>query len=178
MRTQTLTGMPTKANARGSKLTPLLRRQPKITAHYTDVSSQESVQEAFAAIVKAHGKVDGLVTSAGFCENYEAVNYPFERVKKLWGVNVDGTYLFCVETAKHLMERKAAGSIVCIGSMSGSIVNVPQPQAPYNASKAAVRHLVSSFAVEWAKDNIRVNTISPGYMFTALYVLECCVIEL
>lgn len=66
------------------------------------------------------------------------------------------------------MSREAPGSIVCIGSMSGAIVNVPQPQAPYNAAKAAVRHLVSSLAVEWAHANIRVNCISPGYMLTAL----------
>jgi len=149
-------------------LIPFPRRIPLVTGHFGDVSSPESVAESFATIVKEHGKVDSLVTSAGFCENYEAITYPYERMKKLWGVNVDGTYLFCVETAKHLMGRGAPGSIVCIGSMSGAIVNVPQPQAPYNASKAAVRHLVSSFAVEWAKDNIRVNTISPGYMFTAL----------
>jgi NAD(P)-dependent dehydrogenase (short-subunit alcohol dehydrogenase family) len=66
------------------------------------------------------------------------------------------------------MERKAPGSIVMIGSMSGSIVNVPQPQAPYNAAKAAVRHLAASLAVEWAGHGIRVNCISPGYMLTAL----------
>jgi NAD(P)-dependent dehydrogenase (short-subunit alcohol dehydrogenase family) len=84
------------------------------------------------------------------------------------GVNVDGTYLFAVAVAKHLMERKAPGSIVMIGSMSGSIVNVPQPQAPYNAAKAAVRHLAASLAVEWAHAGIRVNCISPGYMLTAL----------
>lgn len=57
-----------------------------------------------------------------------------------------------------------------IGSMSGSIVNVPQPQAPYNAAKAAVRHLAASLAVEWAGHGIRVNCISPGYMLTALWV--------
>ena len=68
------------------------------------------------------------------------------------------------------MERKAPGSIVMIGSMSGVIVNVPQPQAPYNAAKAAVRHLASSLAVEWAHAGIRVNCISPGYMLTALSV--------
>ena len=89
-------------------------------------------------------------------------------MKKLWGVNVDGTYLFAVAVARHLMERKAPGSICMIGSMSGAIVNVPQPQAPYNAAKAAVRHLAASLAVEWAHANIRVNTISPGYMLTAL----------
>lgn len=67
------------------------------------------------------------------------------------------------------MQRKAQGSMVMIGSMSGAVVNVPQPQAPYNAAKAAVRHLASSLAVEWAHAGIRVNCISPGYMLTALY---------
>jgi D-arabinitol 2-dehydrogenase len=87
---------------------------------------------------------------------------------KLWGVNVNGTYNFAVGVARHLMERNAKGSMVFIGSMSGAVVNVPQPQAPYNAAKAAVRHLASSLAVEWAHAGIRVNCISPGYMLTAL----------
>ena len=52
--------------------------------------------------------------------------------------------------------------------MSGSVVNIPQPQAPYNASKAAVRQMAASFAVEWAQKGIRVNCISPGYMVTEL----------
>ena len=89
-------------------------------------------------------------------------------MQKLWGVNVDGTWLFAVGVAKHLMERNAQGSIVMIGSMSGAIVNVPQPQAPYNAAKAAVRHMAASLAVEWAHAGVRVNCISPGYMLTAL----------
>lgn len=147
---------------------------PKVTAHRCDVADPESVQSTIDAVVAEHGKVDHLVTSAGFTENFDAIAYPPDRVRKLWGVNVDGTYLFAVGVAKHLMQRKAErGSMVFIGSMSGSIVNVPQPQAPYNASKAAVRHLAASFAVEWAHANIRVNCISPGYMLTALYVLSC-----
>ena len=89
-------------------------------------------------------------------------------MRKLWGVDVDGTYFFACEVARHLLERKVPGSMVMIGSMSGAIVNVPQPQAPYNAAKAAVRHLASSLAVEWAHAGIRVNVISPGYMLTAL----------
>ena len=128
------------------------------------------MDKATAQIVHAHGKIDHLVTSAGFGENFDAISYPYDRMKKLWGVNVDGTYLFAVAVAKHLLERKASGSMVFIGSMSGSIVNIPQPQAPYNAAKAAVRQLAASFAVEWAPAGIRVNCISPGYMLTALYV--------
>ncbi|KAI9852703.1 MAG: hypothetical protein M1838_005898 [Thelocarpon superellum] len=141
---------------------------PSVTAHYADVSSPASVDEAISDIVEQHGQVDHLVTSAGFAENFEAISYPYERMQKLWGVNVDGTYLFAIAVAKHLMARKAGGSMVFIGSMSGSIVNVPQPQAPYNAAKAAVRHLAASLAVEWAHAGIRVNCISPGYMLTAL----------
>lgn len=147
---------------------PNTENVPTVTAHFCDVSSPTSVNQSFAEIIKEHGKVDNLVTSAGFTENYDAISYPHDRMQKLWGVNVDGTYLYAVAVAKHLMERNSPGSIVMIGSMSGAIVNVPQPQAPYNAAKAAVRHLASSLAVEWAHAGIRVNCISPGYMLTAL----------
>ncbi|KAJ5966309.1 Glucose/ribitol dehydrogenase [Penicillium waksmanii] len=150
------------------KENPSLEQLPNVTAHYADVSNPDSVNAALAEVLAKHNQVDNLVTSAGFTENFEAINYPFDRMQKLWGVNVDGTYLFATGVAKHLMERNAPGSIVMIGSMSGSIVNVPQPQAPYNAAKAAVRHLAASLAVEWAGHDIRVNCISPGYMLTAL----------
>ncbi|KAL4775804.1 hypothetical protein BDW60DRAFT_127972 [Aspergillus nidulans var. acristatus] len=150
------------------KENPGLEQLPNVTAHYADVSNPDSVNNALSEVIAKHGKIDHLVTSAGFTENFDAISYPYDRMQKLWGVNVDGTYLFATGVAKHLMERKAPGSIVMIGSMSGAIVNVPQPQAPYNAAKAAVRHLASSFAVEWAGHGIRVNCISPGYMLTAL----------
>lgn len=135
---------------------------------FQTVSDYESVQQVTAEIIEKHGKIDNLVTSAGFTENFDAIAYPPDRLRKLWGVNVDGTYFFATAVARHLMERKSPGSLVFIGSMSGAIVNVPQPQAPYNASKAAVRHLGRSFAVEWAHAGIRVNVIEPGYMLTAL----------
>ena len=141
---------------------------PKVSAHYSDVSNPDSVNASLQEIINQHGRIDSLVTSAGFTENFDAISYPYDRMQKLWGVVVDGTYLFSIGVAKHLMERNASGSIVMIGSMSSSIVNIPQPQAPYNAAKAAVRHLASSLAVEWAGHDIRVNCISPGYMLTAL----------
>ncbi|EER27834.1 hypothetical protein D8B26_006054 [Coccidioides posadasii str. Silveira] len=144
------------------------RSLPKITAHQADVGNPDSVDSSVAEILKEHGRIDHLVTSAGFTENFDAVSYPHDRMQKLWSVNVDGSYLFAVAVAKHLMARKSPGSIVFIGSMSGAIVNVPQPQAPYNAAKAAIRHLAASLAVEWASVGIRVNCISPGYMLTAL----------
>lgn len=163
------------AEKQAKELVELFRREnpgssrvPKVTAHYADVSDADSVQGCIDSIIAEHGKIDNLVTSAGFTENFEAINYPIERMRKLWGVNVDGTYLFAITVARHLMDRKAPGSMVFIGSMSGSIVNIPQPQTPYNSAKAAVRHMASSLAVEWAHAGIRVNCISPGYMLTAL----------
>jgi len=144
---------------------------PIVSAHKCDVSSPEDVERAFQEILKEHdNKVTSLVTSAGFTENFAAQDYPFDRMQKLWGVNVNGTYLWATTLARHLMNNRhdAKGSIVMIGSMSGSIVNVPQPQAPYNAAKAAVRHLAASLAVEWAHAGVRVNCISPGYMLTEL----------
>ena len=133
-----------------------------------DVSSPESVDETTEAIIRRHGQIDHVVASAGFTENFDAVSYPTDRMRKLWGVNVDGTYLVATAVARHIIGRAGRGSMVFIGSMSGAIVNVPQPQTPYNVSKAAVRHMAASLAVEWAPAGIRVNCISPGYMLTPL----------
>ncbi|KAJ6070469.1 Glucose/ribitol dehydrogenase [Penicillium canescens] len=113
-----------------SKENPGLEDMPKSTAHYAVVANPDSVSETISKVLDKNMQIDNLVTSAGFTENFDAISYPFDRMQKLWGVN-----------------RKAPGNIFMIGSMSGSIVNVPQPQAPYNAAKAAVRHLAVSLAV-------------------------------
>jgi len=85
----------------------------------------------------------------------------------LMAVNLDGVF-YCCRSAARFMIKQRAGSIVNIASMSGSIANRPQPQASYNASKAAVIHLTRSLAAEWASDGIRVNSLSPGYVGTEL----------
>lgn len=141
-----------------------------VTAHAADVSDPSSIAKAVTSILHAHGHIDHLVTSAGICENYSAITYPHSRMQKLWAINVDGSFNFATAVAKHLTERKVGGSIVFIGSMSGSVVNVPQVQTPYNMSKAAVRQMARSLAVEWAESGIRVNCVSPGYIRTALLV--------
>ncbi|TXT13566.1 hypothetical protein VHUM_00933 [Vanrija humicola] len=130
-----------------------------------NVADEWSVQAAFAEIKERFGRVDALVTAAGIVENFPAHDYPTEKIRRLLDINVMGTWFCALEAAK-LMPN--GGSITLIGSMSGSIVNTPQPQTPYNFSKAAVRHMARSLAVEWATQNIRVNCISPGYMLTNL----------
>ncbi|RMJ22870.1 d-arabinitol [Aspergillus sp. HF37] len=85
----------------------------------------------------ARSKSSSPLLAAGFTVNFGALHYPYYQMQKCGGVNINGTYLFTVEVAKHLIESQVAGSMVMNGSMSGAVVNVPQPQAPYNAAKAA-----------------------------------------
>ncbi|OCF33268.1 d-arabinitol 2-dehydrogenase [Kwoniella heveanensis CBS 569] len=130
-----------------------------------DVSDEASVASVFATVKEKFGRLDAVVTAAGIVENYVAHEYPTQKIKKLLDINIMGTWYCALEAAKLMPE---GGSITLVGSMSGSIVNVPQPQTPYNFSKAGVRHMARSLAVEWATKGIRVNCLAPGYTLTNL----------
>ncbi|KAF7363867.1 D-arabinitol 2-dehydrogenase [Mycena sanguinolenta] len=132
-----------------------------------DVSSEQAVQKAYAEIMSTFGRIDSVVASAGIVENYSAFDYPMDRIKKLYDINVHGAFLTAREAARNMIPQ-GSGSIVLVASMSANIVNIPQLQTPYNGSKAAVKHMASSLAVEWAKTGVRVNVLSPGYMLTKL----------
>ncbi|TFK94770.1 NAD(P)-binding protein [Polyporus arcularius HHB13444] len=132
-----------------------------------DVSSELSVQQAFRRVMDTYGRIDSVVASAGIVENYSAFDYPFDRIKRLYDINVHGAFFTAREAARNMIPQ-GGGSIVLVASMSANIVNIPQPQTPYNAAKAAVKHMAASLGVEWAKKGVRVNTLSPGYMLTKL----------
>lgn len=132
-----------------------------------DVSSELSVQQAFRRVMDHYGRIDSVVASAGIVENYSAFDYPFDRIKRLYDINVHGAFFTAREAARNMIPQ-GGGSIVLVASMSANIVNIPQPQTPYNAAKAAVKHMAASLAVEWAKKGVRVNCLSPGYMLTKL----------
>lgn len=100
--------------------------------------------------------------------NLPAEKYDHAMFRRLIDINLTGSFLMCQAVAKSMMAAGKPGSLVLVASMSGSIVNYPQEQSCYNASKAGVIQLSKSLAAEWAKYNIRVNSISPGYMDTAL----------
>ncbi|ODV95449.1 hypothetical protein PACTADRAFT_50170 [Pachysolen tannophilus NRRL Y-2460] len=143
---------------------------PKVTAWTCDVSKFTSVEETFTAVNEAHGKLaDRLVHTAGYCENFPAHEYPAANAERMTQVNLLGSLYVCQAISKPLIANGIKGcSIVLIGSMSGSIVNNPQPQVVYNMTKAGVIHLARSLATEWAEYGIRVNTLSPGYILTPL----------
>jgi NAD(P)-dependent dehydrogenase (short-subunit alcohol dehydrogenase family) len=111
--------------------------------------------------------LDILVCNAGIVSNTPAEEMSDEEWDKVLAVNLGGVFKTCRAFGRRMLER-GHGSIINIGSMSGMIVNVPQPQCHYNASKAAVHHLTRSLAVEWASRGVRVNAVAPTYIATPL----------
>lgn len=133
-----------------------------------DVTSSAGVQAAHDAIVKRHGPVDVLVNNAGIAiSNHPAETMADDVWNKVVDVNLNGVFWCCRTFGKTMLER-GSGSIVNVGSMSGFIVNRPQEQANYNASKAAVHHLTKSLAAEWGARGVRVNSVAPTYIETEM----------
>jgi NAD(P)-dependent dehydrogenase (short-subunit alcohol dehydrogenase family) len=133
----------------------------------TDVRNAESVNAMVARAVTEFGKVDFLMNNAGITKWAEAENMSEQDWRNVIDVNLNGVFYCSKAVGRHMIERRS-GRIINIASMSGIIVNRPQPQSSYNTSKAAVIHLTKSLAAEWAQYNIRVNAICPGYMATAM----------
>ena len=133
-----------------------------------DVTKSNEVDAAAAQIVKAHGRVDILVNNAGVAKSdVKAEDTTDAHWRHHMDVNVDGLFWCCRAFGRQMLAQ-GKGSIVNIGSMSGFIVNKPQPQSFYNASKAAVHHLTRSLAAEWGARGVRVNAVAPTYIETPL----------
>ena len=135
----------------------------KAEAHQLDVTDTA----ALTTLAASQPALDILVCNAGIASNTPAEDVSDEEWDRVIGINLTGVFKTCRAFGRKMLEA-GRGSIVNIGSMSADIVNTPQPQCHYNASKAGVHHLTRSLAVEWALRGVRVNAVAPTYIETPL----------
>ena len=146
----------------------LIAKGRKADSIALDVTDPRAIEAAHATLVARHGRIDILVNNAGIAIS----NRPAETMDdvtwlKVLDVNLNGVFWCCRTFGKAMLEQ-GGGTIVNVGSMSADIVNKPQEQAQYNASKAGVHHLTRSLAAEWATRKVRVNAVAPTYIETDL----------
>ena len=132
-----------------------------------DVADPEGGRRVVELALEATGRMDVMVNNAGTCQHKPALEVSPAEFREVFDVNVDGLWLMSQAAAHHFSEV-GGGTIVNIGSISALIVNRPQWQPAYNASKAAVHQLTKSLAAEWAPLGIRVNAVAPGYVKTEM----------
>jgi NAD(P)-dependent dehydrogenase (short-subunit alcohol dehydrogenase family) len=133
-----------------------------------NVTDSARVTQVADELIESYGRVDILVNNAGIARSMTpAEDVADEHWLNVLDVNLNGTFWCARAFGKHMLAA-GKGTIVNVGSMSGFIVNRPQAQSYYNASKAAVHHLTRSLAAEWASRGVRVNAVAPTYIATPI----------
>lgn len=132
-----------------------------------DVTQINEVKRMVERVKDKFKRIDIIVNNAGIAHNLPAEEISKQDWDRVIAVNLTGVFLCAQIVGKEMISQKK-GSIVNVSSMSAFIVNRPQPQVHYNTAKAGVIMITKSLAAEWAKYNIRVNAIAPGYMKTPM----------
>ena len=133
-----------------------------------DVTDAEDIGQMMDTFIKEYGSIDFAINNAGIANTYAAEEISSKDFKKVVDINLNGVFLTAQTAARQMIKEGKAGSIVNTASMSAHITNILQKECSYAASKAGVIAMSRNMAVEWADKNVRVNTISPGYMATEM----------
>ncbi|MGC4154029.1 MAG: SDR family oxidoreductase [Propionicimonas sp.] len=132
-----------------------------------DVTSADDASRAVAEVEGRFGPLSLAVNAAGIANAAPATEMSLAQWQRMYDVDATGVFLACQAEGRAMLGH-GRGAIVNIASMSGSIANRGLTQVHYNSAKAAVIHLTRSLAVEWIRDGVRVNSISPGYTWTPM----------
>lgn len=144
------------------------KHECKITAIQCNVTDATDVENMINTYMQQFGSLNFAINNAGIANVIPAEEISAADFKKVVDVNLNGVFLTAQAAARQMIKDGKTGSIVNTASMSGHVINTPQTIANYCASKGGVILLTKALAVEWAKYNIRVNCVSPGYMATEL----------
>jgi len=133
---------------------------------HLDVSDEQEVEKVFSEIRDQFGKIDVLVNNAGI----SGVNKPTHEIgqdewQKVMDINIKGVFLCTKHVIPYMLEG-GGGSIINLSSIYGIVSNKDIP--PYHASKGAVRLMTKTDALFYARNNIRVNSVHPGFIWTPL----------
>ena len=145
----------------------------RIQAFKADVTNRSDIARVTNRIAKefGHGRLDIVVANAGVCNQVSSLDYTEEEWNWNNNVNYDGV-MWTAQAAGRIFKAQGSGNLIITASVSSVLVNTPQHQACYNASKAAAAHLGKGLAIEWV-DFARVNSVSPGYVGTNSKHAEC-----
>lgn len=127
-----------------------------------DMTSRDSIREAFKTAEDKLGLVNILVNNAGIPDAQRIVRMEDELVDRVFDTNLIGPWVLSTEFAKRLLDEKQPGRIVNISSMAAFNTTGQSAASLYSTTKAAVVRMTESMAVEWARFNINVNCIAPG----------------
>lgn len=133
----------------------------------SDMHDKSVPQKIIDYTLEKHGRIDILVNNAGVAKHGEMEEYNDELLDNIMNINVDSVFRMCRSVITP-MKKQGEGVILNMGSISGLVSNIPQPQVAYNASKAAVHMITKSLASDLADQNIRVNALAPGYFKTEM----------
>ncbi|GFG95908.1 SDR family oxidoreductase [Mycobacterium timonense] len=140
----------------------------KVVPIRCDVTQPDQVGVMMDRVIAELGGIDIAVCNAGIISVTPMLEMSPEEFQRIQDTNVTGVFLTAQAAARAMVRQNEGGTIITTASMSGHIINVPQQVGHYCASKAAVIHLTKAMAVEFAPHNIRVNSVSPGYIRTEL----------
>ena len=131
---------------------------------YADLLSLDPIDNIIQSALDAFGKIDILINNAGIIRREDAVDYPVEFWDDVMNTNIRTLYFLSQAAAKQFIKQGTGGKIINIASMLSYQGGIRVPA--YTASKSAVLGVTKAMANEWAKYNINVNGIAPGYMVT------------